>query len=83
MFEGSYPPGVTGRMIDERCDHVELPDECQYCTFYEEKTCGKICSILEAEYTAEQTDDMSDEEYMQKFGKQPTDTCNDFERWED
>lgn len=83
MFDGAYPPGVTGRMIDEYFDSAEPPEECQYCTFYEERTCGYICSVLEAEYSDTALGDLSDVEYVQKFGKQPDDTCNDFERWED
>ena len=83
LFDGAYPPGVTGKMIDDLFDAVEPPETCEYCMFYEERTCGYICSVLEAEYTAEQLEVMSDTEYMQKFGKKPDDCCKDFKRWED
>ena len=86
MFDGAYPPGVTGDMIDEyfrETDPAEPPEVCQYCTFYEERTCGCICSVLEADYSETALGDMSDDEYMQKFGKKPDDTCDDFERWEE
>lgn len=79
MFEGAYPPGVTGKM----CDPVEPPESCFNCTFYEERTCGYICSLLEAEFTAEELEAMTDEEYMSRFSKEADDHCNDYKRWED
>ena len=87
MFDGAYPPGVTGKMIDDFFDPVEPPRNCENCSFYDLHTCGGICGILEAEYEAEHSKEeleaMSDEEYMQKFGKKPDDYCNDHEFWED
>lgn len=83
MFDGAYPPGVTGKMIDDAFDPVELPENCETCMFYEERTCGYICSILEAEYSETALGEMTDDEYMKKFGKHPDDYCTDFERWED
>lgn len=86
MMDGSYPPGVSGWMIDAYFDSIdpeEPPRMCENCTFYEERTCGHICSILEAEYSAEDLEAMSDEEYMEKFGKEPDDFCEDHEFWED
>lgn len=86
MFDGSYPPGVSGWMIDAYFDSIdpeEPPRMCENCTFYEERTCGYICSILEAEYSADDLEAMSDEEYMEKFGKEPDDVCEDHEFWED
>ena len=84
-MDGSYPPGVEGWMIDkyEGVDPVEPPRTCENCTFYEERTCGYICGLAEAEYSAEELEAMTDEEYMQKFGKQPDGYCYDHEFWED
>jgi len=84
MFDGAYPPGVYGKMLDDYFgDPAEPPEECIDCTFYEERKCGYICGVLEAEYTAEELDAMTDEEYRQKFCKEPHDGCADFERWEE
>lgn len=82
MTDGAYPPGVTGTMIDE-LECAEPPETCETCMFYEERTCGYICSILEAGYEEKELKEMSDTEYMQKFGKKPDDRCKDYERWED
>ena len=79
---GDYPPGVTGAMIDN-IDPVEIPRRCENCTFYEETTCGFICGLKEAEYTAEQLEKLTDSEYMERFGKKPDDYCHDHEFWED
>ena len=82
MFDGSYPPGVTGKMIDG-LDPVEPPRFCGNCVFYEEKACGCICGVLEAGYSEKELEAMTDEEYMRNFGKNPEDYCKDHEFWED
>ena len=82
MFDGAYPPGVEGWMLDY-LDPAEPPRNCENCMYYEERTCGYICGVKEAEYTAEELDSMSDEEYMGKFGTNPDDYCDDHEFWED
>ena len=82
MFEGAYPPGITGEMIDF-IDPVEYPEECATCTYFEERTCGQICSLAEGEYSAEELEAMTDDEYMTNFGKKPDDCCNEYIRWED
>ena len=83
MFDGAYPPGVEGWMLDDSPDPAEPPENCRYCMFYEERTCGYICSLLEAECSETALGDMTDEEYMKKFGKDADDYCNNFERWEE
>ena len=86
MGFGNYPPGVTGKMIDEyydRIDPVEPPMNCGNCTYYEERTCGMICSVLEADCSETALGEMTDKEYMEKFGKQPDDYCEDHKFWED
>lgn len=83
MFDGSYPPGVTGEMLDAYFGDDEPDRNCRNCMFYEERTCGYICGILEAECSETALGDMTDEEYMKKFGKEPDDCCVDHEFWED
>ena len=83
MFDGAYPPGVEGWMIDQYFGDGEPDRYCENCMYYEERTCGYICGVMEAEYTAEELEAMSDEEYMAKFGKEPDDYCNEHEFWED
>lgn len=82
-MDGAYPPEFTRREIDA----LEYPEHCETCMFYEERTCGMICSILETEYENSHEDGaldkLTDDEYMQKFGKDPDDHCNDYEQWED
>lgn len=81
-MEGAYPPGVNGKMID-MLECAEPPRNCENCMFYEERTCGMVCSVLEAEYSETALGDMTDEEYIEKFVKQPDDYCNDHKLWED
>lgn len=50
MFDGSYPPGADGWMLDDYPDPAEPPRSCENCMYYEERTCGMICGVLEAEY---------------------------------
>jgi len=83
MFDGSYPPGADGWMLDDYPDPAEPPRSCENCMYYEERTCGMICGVLEAEYSETALGDMTDEEYMEKFGKQPDDYCDEHEFWED
>ena len=70
-------------MIEAFYDSVEPPRSCGNCRFYEERTCGYICGILEAAWLEEDLDDMEDSEYMQRFGKEKDDCCPDHEFWED
>lgn len=83
-MDGSYPPGVEGWMLDRYFFDENEPDRyCENCMYYEERTCGMICGVLEAEYSETALGEMTDEEYMEKFGKQPDDCCPDHEFWED
>lgn len=83
MMDGAYPPGVEGWMLDEYFGDNEPPRSCENCMYFEERTCGMICGVLEAECSDTELGDMSDEEYMKRFGKSPDDYCNDHEFWED
>jgi len=65
------------------CDPAEPPRNCENCMFFEERTCGSICGVLEAAYTGEELEAMTDAEYMRKFGKKPDDYCHNHEFWED
>ena len=85
-MDGAYPPGVDGWMIDQYFGEgdYEEPDRCcENCMYYEERTCGMICGVLEAECSDTELGDLTDDEYMERFGKQPYDYCNDHEYWED
>lgn len=61
----------------------EPPRSCSNCMFYEERTCGMVCGILESEYSDTAIGDMTDEDYMNAVGKDPDDCCPDHEFWED
>lgn len=82
LFDGSYPPGVEGWMLDEM-EREEPPRTCENCMFWEERTCGYICSVLEAGFDDKEIGEMSDEEYMRRFLKDKDDCCKDHEFWED
>lgn len=82
MFDGGYPPGVTGRMIDEYFDDVdpaEPPRECSNCEYW----FNGSCTLAEAEYTAEEIEAMSDEEYTKLVSRDPDDCCEDHKWLED
>jgi hypothetical protein len=65
MFDGGYPPGVTGEMIDdyfrdnERC--------CETCREYDGDRCMKEWNDLDPAYYVPGRDD-----------KDPTDYCDDW-----
>ena len=83
-MDGAYPPGISGWMLDAYFGDDGAPDRCcENCAYYEERTCGMICSVLEAECSDTELGDMTDEEYMERFGKEPDDCCEDHEFWED
>lgn len=68
MFEGSYPPGVTGKMIDEyfegdgRC--------CENCFHYNGEYCMKEWNNADDDYRLEERD-----------AREPDEFCDDYE-WE-
>ena len=52
---------------------------CENCRFYYDGICG----ILEDECSQAELEVMSDEEYKERFGKEPDDYCDEHEFWED
>lgn len=86
MGFGNYPPGCSGDMLEaywESVDNSEPPRSCENCMYYEETRFGHICGVLEAEYSGEELEAMTDDEYIRKLGKKPDDYCHDHEFWED
>lgn len=71
MFDGAYPPGVTGKMIDS----LENECCCENCNNYFHGT----CDIAERPFTAEQIEEMSDEEYAGLVERDPDDYCDSWE----
>ena len=75
MFEGAYPPGVTGKMID---DYFGENDKrcCWNCTAYNGEYCTKEWDDYDESYKVEERD-----------LKDPDDFCDDWdlneEYWED
>ena len=81
LSEGAYPPGVYGLMLDDGENEIE--PSCLTCRYYEERTCGQICRLIEDKYSVDELDQMSDCEYMAKLGKSHDDYCDNYEFEED
>ena len=76
---GDYPPGVTDKTIyDYFGDNGEC---CKYCTHYYH--CDSSCSLKERVITAEEEDEMTNEEYEERIHTDPDDYCDDFEAEEE
>ena len=70
MFEGDYPPGVTGREPElNGIDEMWIPDDCcGYCTHY----CGDVC--------AKEWNNGDDSYYVpERDDKDEDDCCDDYE----
>ena len=52
MFDGDYPPGVTGKMIDRLDD----PRCCDNCTHYDGTYCTKEWNNLDEDYLITERD---------------------------
>ena len=48
-------------MVDRYFGDDEPDRCCENCMYYEERTCGYVCSVLEAECSETELGDMSDE----------------------
>lgn len=70
MFEGDYPPGVTGREPElNGIDEMWIPDDCcYYCTEYDGDRCHKEWNNNDEIYYVPERDD-----------KEETDCCADYE----
>ena len=75
MFEGAYPPGVTGKMIDDYFHDRDLDRCCENCENYFNGT----CNLADRGLSAEEIDAMSDDEYTELVERQPDDSCDDHE----
>ena len=82
MFDGNYPPGVTGRMIDDYfadLDEAIPPRSCENCRFYFNGT----CDLADGDLSAEEIEAMPAEEYTALVERKPDDCCEEHEFWED
>ena len=48
MFEGSYPPGVTGKMIDQH--FPDMKECCGICRHYDGEYCTRLWNNLDRDY---------------------------------
>ena len=53
MFDGAYPPGVTGAMIDR----LDIPDCCGNCRLYDGDHCMKEWNNFDRDYYLPERDD--------------------------
>ena len=83
MFDGAYPPGVEGWMLDFLDEDDFDYRACTNCQHYQECPAGMICGVLEVEYEndhgTEELKSLSCEDYLEMFGKEPDDYCDDWE----
>lgn len=68
MFEGAYPPGVTGKMID---DYFEGLDSqcCGNCIHYDFRyeACTLTWDNLNSDYYNPNTDDRAEDDYCDEW----------------
>lgn len=64
MFEGAYPPGVTGKMIDA----LETHECCGNCRYFDGEYCTKEWNNLDRDYCVPERDSTYEDEW-----------CNDWE----
>lgn len=62
-----------------RGEDREPKDCCETCNYYRFQRCGYVCQTLYDEVEQDELDAMSDDEFMQKFGKEPDDACDMYE----
>lgn len=65
MFEGAYPPGVTGKMIDD----LENECCCGNCIHYDFKreACTLAWNNLDPDYYNPNTDDRHEDDYCDEW----------------
>lgn len=71
MFEGSYPPGVTGKMIDHYAGE-DYVCRCENCFHYDGGYCTKDWNNMDDDYMIPERDE-----------KDPDDYCDDYVAWEE
>ena len=64
MFDGAYPPGVTGKMIDE----LEEPQYCGSCKYFDGNYCTALWNNADHDYCIPSRDE-----------RKPYDFCDDWE----
>lgn len=70
MFEGAYPPGVTGAMIDRLEGRGEPDPACKRCIYYDPRyeACNRDWNNLDESYYIPDRDDRNED-----------DSCDDYE----
>ena len=63
MRDGAYPPGVTGKMIDE----LDNPNCCGNCIHYNGSYCTRMWNNMDEDYKTDEDE------------KEPEDYCDDWE----
>ena len=72
MFEGAYPPGVTGKMIDDAFGTGIEKECCGTCVEFDGDYCMKFWNNMDRDYCVPCRD-----------RKDPGDWCEDYEEMED
>lgn len=63
MFDGAYPPGVTGAMIDK----LENRCCCENCRFYNGNYCTKEWNNADEEYCVPARDEKDSDDYCEDW----------------
>ena len=66
MFEGSYPPGVTGQMIDQYFG-ADIPECCGTCFYYDGTYCMKDWNNLDRDYCIPDRDEKEESDYCDDY----------------
>ena len=69
MFDGAYPPGVTGKMID---DYFEGLDSmcCGNCSYYDGTYCMKEWNNMDRDYCVPDRDEKDEDDYCKDWEEQ-------------
>ena len=63
MFEGCYPPGVTGKMIDD----LEVKECCYTCCHYNGTYCCREWNNLDPDYCIPERDERKPDDYCDNY----------------
>ena len=67
-MDGSYPPGITGKMVDDYFGDGDAWQCCGNCWHYDGDRCTKLWNNHDEDYYLPERDD-----------KDPQDICDDYE----
>ena len=69
MFDGAYPPGVTGEMIDRLEGRGEPEPACKHCIFFDFRyeACNREWNNLDESYYIPDRDDRDENDSCEHY----------------